>query len=141
MSGDPLAPNGASRAQQAAKFVLALVLVGLGLWTLHRYLPALIWAAILAIAVWPLYQRALRRWPPGPHNVMLPAAFTAAVGLVFILPFGMVAYQAGKEVRGIYDTVDKARTEGIPPPEWLSHLPVGASQATQWWQANLSNPD
>lgn len=143
--GDPLAPHGASRMQQAAKLALALVLVGLGMWALHRYLPALIWAAILAIAFWPLYQRALRRWPPkgnnGPHNVLLPAAFTAAIGLVFILPAGMVAYQTGKEVRGVYDTIDKARTEGIPPPEWLGHLPVGASQATQWWQANLSNPD
>jgi predicted PurR-regulated permease PerM len=108
---------------------------------LHRYMPALIWAAILAIAVWPLYQRALRRWPPGQHNVMMPAVFTVVIALVFIIPFGMVAYQAGKEVRGVYDTVDKARTEGIPPPEWISHLPIGGPQATRWWQDNLANPD
>lgn len=153
MSSDSLAPHGASRAQQTAKLVLAVVLAGLGLWTLHRYLPALIWAAILAIAVWPLYQRTLRRWSPSgknignnignniQHNVMMPTVFTAAIALVFIIPFGMVAYQAGKEVRGVYDTIDKARTEGIPPPEWLGHLPVGGPQATQWWQANLANPD
>ena len=49
--------------------------------------------------------------------------------------------QAGKEVRGVYQTIDKARTDGIPPPEWLGHLPVGAQQATNWWQANLANPD
>src|SRR4051794_19945220 len=104
-------------------------------------MPALIWAAILAIAVWPLYQRALRRWPPGQHNVMMPTVFTVVIALVFIIPFGMVAYQAGKEVRGVYDTVDKARTEGIPPPEWISHLPVGGPQATRWWQDNLANPD
>jgi predicted PurR-regulated permease PerM len=124
---------------------LAAVLAGLGLWTLHRYVPALLWAAVLAIAFWPLYQRVLRRWPADGHNVrhtvVLPAAFTAAIGLVFIIPFGMAAYQAGKEVRSVYETIDRARTEGIPPPEWLGHLPIGSQPATQWWQDNLANPD
>jgi predicted PurR-regulated permease PerM len=121
--------------------VLALLLTGLGLWTLHRYLPALIWAAILAIAVWPLYQRAIRRWPPGRHNILLPSAFTMVIGLMFIVPLVLVAVQASKEARGIYETIDKARTEGIPPPEWLDHLPVGSRQATNWWNENLTNPD
>src|SRR6201994_892441 len=141
MSGDPLAPHGASRAQQAAKFVLALLLVGLGLWALHRYLPALIWASILAIAVWPLYQRALRRWPPGKHNILLPALFTVVLGLMFTVPLVVVGVQAGKEIRGVYETIDKARNDGIPPPEWLGRLPVGSQQATNWWNENLANPD
>ena len=139
MAGD--SATAASRPQQAAKAALALLLTGLGLWTLHRYLPALIWAAILAIAVWPLYQRAVRRWPPGKHNILLPSVFTLALALVFIIPLVLVAVQAGKEVHGVYDAIAKARTEGIPPPEWLGHLPVGSQQATHWWQENLTNPD
>lgn len=138
---DTMAADGASRPQQSAKFVLALVLFGLGMWTLHRYLPALIWASILAIAVWPLYQRAVRRWPPGRHNVLLPSAFTLVIALLFIVPLVLVAVQAGKEVRNLYQTIDTARTDGIPPPEWLGHLPVGGPQATQWWQDNLASPD
>jgi predicted PurR-regulated permease PerM len=138
---DTLAPDGASRPQQAAKAVLALLLTLLGIWTLHRYLPALIWAAILAIAVWPLYQRAVRRWPPGRHNILLPSVFTAALGLMFIIPLVLVAVQAGREVHGVYETIDKARTDGMPPPEWLSHLPIGAEQATNWWKENLESAD
>jgi predicted PurR-regulated permease PerM len=138
---DTLAPDGASRPQQAAKAVLALALTLLGVWTLHRYMPALIWAGILAIAVWPLYQRAVRRWPPGKHNILLPAVFTLVLGLMFIVPLVLVAVQVGKETRGIYETIDKARTDGIQPPEWLGHLPVGSQQATNWWQENLANPD
>ena len=86
-----MVPGGASVPQQGARFVLALLLTLAGVWTLHRYLPALVWAAILAIAVWPLYQRAMRRWPPGKHNILLPGVFTAALGLVFIMPLVMVA--------------------------------------------------
>jgi predicted PurR-regulated permease PerM len=137
---DSLTPRGSSTPQQAARLVLALLLTVAGLWTLHRYLPALVWAAILAIAVWPLYQRAERRWPPGKHNILLPALFTVVLGSMFIVPLVLVAYQAGKEVRGVYETIDAARNEGIPPPEWLGHLPVGSGQATAWWQQNLANP-
>jgi predicted PurR-regulated permease PerM len=126
---------------QAARAVLALLLTLLGLWTLYRYLPALIWAPILAIAVWPLYQRATRRWPPGKHNILLPAVFTLVIGLMFIVPLVLVGVQAGKEVRGLYHTIDKAQTDGLPPPEWLGKLPVGSQQATDWWNENLANPD
>lgn len=138
---EALTQDGSTRPQQAAKAILALLLTLLGVWTLHRYLPALIWAGILAIAVWPLYQRAVRRWPPGKHNILLPSVFTLVLGLMFIIPLVMVGVQASKEVRGVYQTIDKARTEGIPPPEWLSHLPAGSEQATNWWQENLASPD
>lgn len=133
--------SGASRPQQASMVALALLLTALGVWTLHRYVPALIWAAILAIAVWPLYQRAVRRWPPGKHNILLPSVFTLAVALIFILPLVLVGVQAGKEAHGVFDSIAKARTEGIPPPEWLGHLPAGGPFATRWWQENLANPD
>ncbi|HEX4366552.1 MAG TPA: AI-2E family transporter [Rhodopila sp.] len=135
------APDGASRPQQVAKAALALLLAALGVWTLHRYLPALLWAAILAIAVWPLFQRAMRRWPPGRHNILLPLAFTLGLGLVFIIPLVTVAVQAGREVHGVYDSLAKARTEGIPPPAWLGRLPVGSQEATAWWDENLTNPE
>lgn len=135
------APDGASRPQLTARVILALLLTGLGLWTLHRYLPALIWAAILAIAVWPLYRRAVHRWPPGKHNVLLPLAFTLALGLTFIAPLALVAVQAGKEVHNVLENITKARTDGIPPPEWLGRLPMGSQQATAWWQDNLADPD
>ena len=40
--------------QRIARLVLAAALVLLGLWILHRYLVALAWAVVLAIALWPL---------------------------------------------------------------------------------------
>jgi predicted PurR-regulated permease PerM len=60
---------------------------------------------------------------------------------MFTVPLVMVGVQAGKEVRGLYQTIDKARTDGIPPPEWLGHLPLGSAQATNWWNENLASPD
>jgi predicted PurR-regulated permease PerM len=135
------APDGATRPQQVAKAALALLLTALGVWTLHRYLPALLWAAILAIAVWPLFQRAMRRWPPGKHNILLPMVFTLGLGLVLIAPLVLVAVQAGREVHGVYHSLATIRTEGMPAPAWLSRLPAGSQEATKWWNENLTNPE
>ena len=37
--------------QRNARLVLVVLLVGLGLWTIHNFLPALAWAAVLASTV------------------------------------------------------------------------------------------
>ncbi len=134
-------PGSDSRPQQAARVALALLLAGAGVWTLHRYVPALLWAAILAIAVWPPYQRGARRWPPGRHNVLLPAAFTLTIGLIFAVPLAAVVWEAGRDLHGVLAAIDQARSLGIPAPGFLSRLPLGAQAATTWWTDNLGTPE
>src|SRR5471030_2269663 len=89
------------RAQRAARIVLAAVLIALVLWTLREFLAALVWAGILAIAFWPSYQRAHRRWPSGRHNILLPSLFTLGIALVFVVPLVITGIQAGREVRTV----------------------------------------
>jgi predicted PurR-regulated permease PerM len=129
------------RAQLIARLVLALLLIVLGLWTLREFLAALVWAAILAVAFWPSYQRAKRRWPPGHHNILLPALFTLGIALVFVLPIVLAGIQVGREARTVLSWIETARRDGIPVPDILSHLPFFSAQATQLWQDNLSDPD
>lgn len=136
---------GTTRAQRAARVALAAALVALGLWTLQGYLPALAWASILAIASWPLYQRAQRRWPPPRygrhrHDILMPALFTAAVALLFLVPLALVAVQVGREAHSVVLWAREARTSGIPVPGWVARLPLASQQAAEWWQANLGDP-
>jgi predicted PurR-regulated permease PerM len=134
------ADDGTSRPQKAARFTLAMLLFGLGLFTLREYLSALAWATVFAIATWPLYQRAETRWPPGRHNLINPSVFTAAVALLFVVPLVLVALEVGREWHGVAEWVHQARTSGVPVPEFVKHLPLGENQATAWWQENLSDP-
>ena len=75
--GDPLESTGQIEAgswilsQRVSRVVLATALGLLGLWILHRFLPALAWATIIAIALWPLYRRAERAFPPRGHRILL----------------------------------------------------------------------
>ncbi len=130
----------ASRSQRAARVALAVGLTLLGLWTLQGLLPALAWAGILAIATWPLYERARRRWTPGRHDILLPALFTLGVTLLFVVPLAFAAVQLSHEARIALDWLREARTGGVPAPGWIAHLPLGGAQAAGWWQANLADP-
>ena len=130
----------ASRSQRIALGVLGLVLTLLGLFTLHDFLPALAWAVVFAIAVWPLYWRAQRRWPPGKHNLLLPLAFTVAIALIFIVPLALIGLKAAREAQGVLVWMGHARHAGVSVPHWIDALPFGADSARNWWQHHLSDP-
>jgi hypothetical protein len=50
-----------SRWQQAASLALCAVLIVTGLYILSNYLRALVWALVLAVALWPAYDRLCRK--------------------------------------------------------------------------------
>ncbi len=139
---DTLPPirTGASRPQQVAMGALALGLVLLGLYTLWNFLSALVWAGVFAIALWPLYSRAVARFGTGRHNILLPGVFTLAVALVFIAPLGLVGMQVAREAHNGTEWVRNAQQNGIAEPDVLHHLPFGQAQVDGWWQENLADP-
>jgi predicted PurR-regulated permease PerM len=140
LAGTPDRAPERPRFQGRARLALALALVLLGLWTLKAFLPALAWAAILAVATWPLYRRASRRWPPGGHNILLPALFTLAVALLVLVPLGIAAIQLAREARVVYAWAEEARRHGVAVPDWLPALPAIGAQAAEWWRENLADP-
>ncbi|RYC33165.1 AI-2E family transporter [Lichenibacterium minor] len=134
--GDGSVPG---QRQRNARLILSASLIGLGVWTIHDFLPALAWAAILAVAFWPLYEKAERRFPPGKHNVLLPGLFTLCIGLLFGLPLAIVLFEVVREFHSVLDLYRQATTSGIPVPDFISHLPFGGDAVTHWWQDNLAN--
>ena len=129
------------RSQSAARIALSLALIGLGLYTLEGFLRALAWAAIIAVATWPLLMRTQARFGTGRHNLRWPLLFTLAVTLLFAVPLGLVAAQAGHEARVVAHWVSEARQHGAAAPDWLARLPLAGPQAVAWWDANLAQPD
>ena len=140
-------PGNAPRTtgQRIARVLLGIVFIALGLFVLQSYLRALAWAAVLAVATWPLYVRIKRRLHPdgkaGGHNILLPGLFTVASTLVVLVPLVLIAYQAGHEARSVAGMIRDARQSGIKQPDALSHLPVFQAQVSGWWDNNLANPD
>ena len=137
---EPIEPGEppAGRLQRNARLLLVLLLAALGLYIIQGFLPALIWAAILAIALWPLYGRAVRAWPKGEHGA-LPAAFTAAVALVFVIPLLLIAVQISRDAHDFLEWLHSVEQSGFAAPSILAHVPFG-TQVQTWWSSNLARP-
>ncbi len=129
----------ATPSQRAALGVLILCLFLLGLYTLWGFLPALAWAAVFAVALWPFYCRVLTR-AGARHSTAVSAAFTLGVALVFVVPVVLVGVQIGHEAHAASEWVRNAQEKGIPEPQALHELPIGQAQLGAWWQQNLADP-
>ncbi|MFC0386049.1 AI-2E family transporter [Muricoccus vinaceus] len=135
----PAPPPPPARLQLLARTALGLGLVALGGWILRGFLPALAWAAILAIATWPLLQRA-QRFRAAPSRVVLPALATLALATAFLLPLGIAALELGREARLALGWLRDAEAHGAAAPAWVSALPLVGTQASGWWTQALSAP-
>jgi predicted PurR-regulated permease PerM len=128
-----------SDARKNARVVFALSIVALSLWTAAGFLSALIWATILAIALWPLYVSFANRVTSGPSG-WAAFAFTVLVAVILFTPMSLAIYQVAQQSGEIAGWLKKARESGIEVPDWIARLPIAAEIAQQWWRANLSDP-
>jgi predicted PurR-regulated permease PerM len=127
--------------QRAALLLLATALLVLAFFILRHFLPALAWAAVLAIGTWPLYSRFRRLLPPRLQpTIWAPLAFTLLVGIVFVLPLTLFAIEVGREALVLVRQATVIEQTGMAAPDWLAHLPFG-SYAVDWWQRNLGDPE
>jgi predicted PurR-regulated permease PerM len=131
-------PTGAG-ARMNARVVLALALVALALWTAAGFLPALIWAAILATSLWPLYTKFAARVSSG-RSSLAPLVFTLVVALILFTPMSLAVYQIAQQGDLLVGWMKQAGESGIEVPDWLARLPIAAGSMEQWWRSNLSDP-
>jgi len=131
-------PTGAA-ARMNARVVLALILVALALWTAAGFLPALIWAAILATSLWPLYVKFATRVSSSPSSLSA-FVFTLIVALILFTPMSLAIYQIAQQGDLLVGWLKKAGESGVEVPDWLARLPVAAESVQQWWRNNLSDP-
>ncbi|RFB67992.1 MULTISPECIES: AI-2E family transporter [unclassified Herbaspirillum] len=126
--------------QRAASITLYGFLVLLALWVMRDFIPAVVWAGVIAIALWPLLLRL--ETPRASHlrTIGVALLLTTAVALFVVLPFLLVITQAVHESHEFIAWFKQAEANGLPLPALISHLPFGAQQVTAWWQENLARP-
>ena len=117
--------------QRRAGLVATAILFLGGVLTLRDFLPALVWAAIFAIAVWPLFQRLARRWPQH-RRATLPSLFVLGVLLGFVVPVVLVAVPLIADAHAAAQWFARVQQTGIEAPAFLAHLPFGDQMAATW---------
>jgi predicted PurR-regulated permease PerM len=118
--------------------VFSLAIIVFALFVTQRFVLPLLWAAILCIATWPLYLRALR----ATGNREIPAALlvTLLSALVFVTPLVLGVVSAARQAPALAALLASANNEGLAPPDWLHRIPLAGNAIYDWWVATLGQP-
>jgi predicted PurR-regulated permease PerM len=142
MDRDPIPPPAAAPAssQSLARIALATAVVAVGLWILRDFLAALVWAAVLAIAFWPVYRRLRQPTSRPIDRIVAPALATTVIGIMFIAPIVLLGLALARESHYVVEFIANARHHGIPVPGWIDQLPLIGPWIAEWWRTNLGDP-
>jgi predicted PurR-regulated permease PerM len=133
-------PSDAQDAHRNQLRVLVALITLASLWVARSFLLELAWAVTLAVALWPLYSRALARRRRKGTPILLPLGFTLATGLVVMMPITLIALEAAHDSEAALQWLNQAQSTGIAAPPWLGQVPIAGSRLAAWWQANLATP-
>lgn len=144
MSPEPVSrdhePMDPVKVHRVAKLVLTVALATFGLWIAGTFLPAVVWAVVIAIAIDPLYRKAEERWPAS-RQLWLPLVATTLIALLVLVPLALGAIEAAREAKYLLAWLADARENGMPQPQWLGRLPLFSDQVAAWWHDNLATPE
>lgn len=104
---------------------------------LKPFLLAILWAAVIAVATWPLHVR-IRVALKGNHR-RAAVVSTLLVGVALVVPMAALLVLVVDDVNSAVGYLVAADRDGAPVPAWLPDLPGGAA-LTAKWQAYLATP-
>src|SRR6195952_1062996 len=128
------------RLQRLASGLIYTVLGAVAIWMIRGFIPAVVWAAVIAIALWPLLTWLEERPLFRHRSTWLAIGMTVVIALVFGVPFIVVAAQAGSEANDLIRWFQESLRSGISLPHVCTHPPMASKQVAAWWQENLATP-
>jgi predicted PurR-regulated permease PerM len=126
-----------ARRQDLTHTTLAVLFIGgliaAAFWILRPFLGALIWAAMIVVATWPLMMRAQRLlWG---KRALAVAVMLVVMLLVFVLPFVLAAGSIIDHADQIIAWAKSLGTLELPmPPDWLQSLPFVGEKLDALWR-------
>jgi len=112
--------------------LLLMALLAASVWVLLPFWSALVWAAVLAFASWPLMRllTQLLRGREAAAAGLLTLCWIVLVALPLVwLGFGLV-----DRVREGVELVKNLQVSGLPPPpSWMARVPLVGDRLIGWW--------
>jgi predicted PurR-regulated permease PerM len=118
---------------QIARIVLIVLLImGCSL-VLLPFMAAILFAAILCVFTWPLYQRVWLRL--GRRDGLAAAVMTILLLITLLLPVAYLAASLADNANTLYDELQFALQHLQPhAPEWMRNFPLIGGQLAEFWE-------
>jgi predicted PurR-regulated permease PerM len=109
------------------------LLLALSIWILRPFLPALIWATMVAVATWPMMVAVQTRlWRKRWLAVLV---MTIAMLLVFVVPFGLAIGTLVANLDEITGWVKSFDVQALAtPPAWVTKIPLVGTHVDSAWR-------
>jgi predicted PurR-regulated permease PerM len=124
----------------SSRRIAAAVVLGLSFWLIRSFLIPLIWAAVFAIANWPLYRRCAQHVPKAMRAHVLPLAFSILITFLVLGPivfaFAILARQSQAWLTEL-SIMDKS---GLLAPSWLRATPMIGTRLADAWNDAAGTP-
>lgn len=113
-------------------FIVALI--GSSVWILRPFLGAIVWAATIVVATWPLMVALQNRlWG---KRALAVTVMTLVLLCVLVVPLTFAAVTVISHVDELVAWAGSLSSFKIPaPPTWLADLPLIGTKAVELWQS------
>lgn len=118
--------------------MLTIAIVVLSLFIIHKFIAPMLWAAMIAISTFPLYQRFEKKF--GSYKNTSALLFTVIVSLFIVLPISWLATLLVKEFHHFTTYLIHLNTHGQEVPSWINKLPWFKKELTNVWEKYLAKP-
>ena len=128
------------RVQQYAQLAALVIIIVACYLVLNPFIPAILFAAVVCSASWPLYV-----WLRGKlwgNSTLAALAMSLLLVVLVVAPSLLLAISLSDNVTALAEDI-KATLDGGPvaPPEWVLSVPLVGEFATQYWRDLASSSD
>jgi len=138
------AKDGGGAADLPRTTLAVFFMIGLAaaaLWILRPFVPAIIWATMIVVAMWPLMLRLQRRL--GGKRWAAVTVLTTTLLLAFVIPFSLAVTVVVSQSEQVADWAQSLGDIKLPqPPTWVTDVPViGSRISNAWGEAASAGPE
>lgn len=119
--------------------VSTIAIVLLSVYVVHRFIPSMMWAGIITMISFPIYERFERMWA-GRKNIA-SFCFTAVVSIGIVLPMFWLLTVFISETQVFLNFIVKLHNEGGKLPEAIANLPSVGPSIEKYWLVHFSDPE
>ena len=117
------------------RWIAGALIAGLSIAILWGFLKVLLWAAIIAVATWPIYRRFAHRMPSSMSSNVTPLLFTVLVALVVLGPPSFAFATLASHAQSWVGTMPVDSNDFVTPA-WLSTIPTVGPKLVALFQAH-----
>ncbi|KTC66187.1 transmembrane permease (plasmid) [Legionella adelaidensis] len=117
---------------------VTITIVALTLFIIHRFIPSILWAAMIVIATYPLYVRW--RVMFGSRANIAAFLFTTLLSLLLIIPLSWLVSVLVKESQLFISYLQHINKEGGQAPAFFKDIPLIGNELVSYWDENFGSP-